>query len=116
MPSDDDTPTESWPVLTDFFTWGDEEPAPYLPRPVEPLHAASPALVAVVRRPAPRRPLHSVAPARPGRRGAGRRDGDQPGRVDSHRRKTRARYRAEQYRLTLCHSDHSCFCAPASGI
>ena len=36
MPSDDDTPTESWPVLTRFFSWGDEEPAPYLPRPVEP--------------------------------------------------------------------------------
>lgn len=68
MPSDDDTPTESWPVLTGFFTWGDEEPAPYLPRPVEPLHTASPALVAVVRRPAPagrftalRRPALAVA-------------------------------------------------------
>lgn len=54
MSSDDDTPTESWPVLTDdFFAWGDEEPAPYLPRPVEPAPAVSPALVDVVRKPGP---------------------------------------------------------------
>lgn len=50
MHSDDDTPTESWPVLTNFFTWGDEEPAPSLPRPVEP-PPVSPALVDVVRKP-----------------------------------------------------------------
>jgi len=66
MPSDDDTPTESWPVLTDFFSWGDEEPAPYLPRPVEPAAPVSPQLVDVVRRPAPARgpvPWRRLAPA-----------------------------------------------------
>ena len=58
MPSDDDTSTESWPVLTRFFSWGDEEPAPYLPRPVEPASPVSQQLVDVVRRPAPAsRPL-----------------------------------------------------------
>lgn len=57
MPADDDTPTESWPALTDFFSWGDEEPAPYLPRPVEPAPPASAVLVDVVRKPAPARRL-----------------------------------------------------------
>jgi serine/threonine-protein kinase len=58
MSSDDDTPTDSWPTPTDpFFTWGDEEPAPYLPRPVEPAAAVSQALVDVVRKPAPARRL-----------------------------------------------------------
>ena len=52
MSPDDDTPTEAWPVLTDFFTWGDEEPQPYLPRPVEPASADLPARVDVVRKPA----------------------------------------------------------------
>ncbi len=52
MSSDDDTPTDSWPALTDFFAWGDEEPAPYLPRPVEAAPPVSPAMVDVVRKPA----------------------------------------------------------------
>lgn len=53
MPLDDDTPTESWPVLSDFFTWGDEDPAPYLPRPVQPVPADIPTPVSVVRKPVP---------------------------------------------------------------
>ena len=58
MPSDDDPPTEPWPVLPRFFSWGDEEPAPSLPRPVEPASPVSQQLVDVVRRPAPAsRPL-----------------------------------------------------------
>jgi serine/threonine-protein kinase len=50
---DDDARTDSWPVLTEFFAWAEEEPAPYLPRPVAPAPPLSPALVDVVRKPAP---------------------------------------------------------------
>lgn len=57
MPPDDDTPTEAWPVVTDFFAWGDEEPQPYLPRPAGPAPADLPALVDVVRKPVAARRL-----------------------------------------------------------